>query len=313
MVNSYFTECRRSIHLNLSAFQRKNDWPSVVAVFGDWLIIGACIAASIYSGNLLVYLLSIPIISGRMMALGFLMHEAGHRNLFRNKWLNQWLSELLLAWPVFMSMRRYRPIHAQHHRHLKTEQDTEAPLSLYTAYQFPQSKSVWYTTLLLDLSGIHFFYYGLKKLLNRNSRGTTPIICSSLSLRYKVLRIVYYSLLAFILIYFGYWFEFILFWLVPYITWFQLVVRLQVCSEHFGLPHSAGYQTRSLILNRAEKFFFFPHNKHYHTEHHIYPEVYFAQLEGLHDQLIKEPLYARNVQVTNGISGLFKELTHGKS
>lgn len=313
MVNSYFTEFRRSIDLNLSAFQRKNDWPSVVAVLGDWLIIGTCIAAYEYSGNLLIYLLSIPIISGRMMALAFLMHEAGHRNLFKNKQLNQWLSEVLLAWPVFMSMRKYRLIHAQHHRHLKTEQDTEAPLNRYTEYQFPQSKSTWYTTLLLDLSGIHFFYYSLKKFLNRSHAENSRINQPALSTGYKTLRITYYGTLVFCMVFFDYWFEFMLFWLVPYVTWFQLVIRLQVCSEHFGVSKSAGYQTRSLILNRAEKFFFFPHNKHYHTEHHIYPEVYFAQLKNLHDQLIKAPLYAQNMQVTHGISGLFKELTHGKS
>lgn len=310
MVNSYFRECRKSIDLNLSRFQRKSDWPSVLAVFGDWLIIGICVAAYQYSENLLVYLLSIPIISGRMMALGFLMHEAGHNNLFKNKWLNRWLSEFLLAWPLFLSMQKYRSIHALHHRHLKTEQDTEAPLSQYTEYQFPRKKAYWYTMLLLDLSGIHFFYYNFKKLLSQNKAGNTKVNRSVLNPRYKAVQAAYYVVLLFCLAYFGYWHEYLLFWIIPYVTWFQLVVRLQVCSEHFGIRNSAGYQTRSLILNRAEKFFFFPHNKHYHTEHHIYPEVYFARLEKLHKRLMKEQVYAHNTQVTYGVSGLFKELTY---
>ncbi len=310
MVNAYFSDFRKRIDLNLSVVERKNDWPSIVAVLGDWLIIAACVALYQYSGSWLIWLLSIPIISGRMMALGFLMHEAGHNNLFKNKWLNQWVAELFLAWPVFMSMRQYRSIHARHHRHLKTHQDTEAPLSEYKEYHFPKKKATWYTMLLLDLSGIHFLYYGFKKLLKRKEKGHSKASVSKLSISYKALRAGFYLVLFCSLIYFNYWPEYILFWLIPYITWYQLVVRLQICSEHFGVLKSAGYQTRSLILNRVEKFFFFPHNKHYHIEHHMYPEVYFSKLEQLHNRLIKEPVYAKNAQVTHGISGLFKELTH---
>ncbi|MCE7996187.1 MAG: fatty acid desaturase family protein [Roseivirga sp.] len=310
MVNVYFSNLRKLICLDLSGFERKNDWPSIVAVAGDWLIVGSCISLSVYTGSWLIYLLSIPVISGRMMALGFLMHEAGHNNLFKNRWFNRWVSELFLAWPLFLSMRKYRSVHAKHHKYLKTERDTEAPLSQYKEYQFPQKKALWYGMLLLDLSGIHFFYYAFKKLSSRQSKAINPISAPVLNAFYKALRTGYYLLLFSNLVYFDLWWEYVLFWIIPYVTWFQLVVRLQVCSEHFGLPHSVGYQTRSLVLNRVEKFFFFPHNKHYHTEHHIYPEVYFARLESLHRMLIKEPVYAANTQVTYGISGLFKELTY---
>lgn len=310
MVNAYFSDFRKLVQLDLSGFERNHDGPSIVAITGDWLIVGSCISLTIYSGSWLIYLLSIPVISGRMMALGFLMHEAGHNNLFKNHWLNRWISELLLAWPLFLSMRRYRSIHAQHHRHIKTERDTEAPLSKYKEYQFPQKKTSWYGMLLLDLSGVHFFYYSFRKLLRKQPPDKHSKRAPGLSASYQTLRTVYYLMLFSGLIYFGLWWEYILFWIIPYVTWFQLVVRLQVCSEHFGLPQSAGYQTRSLVLNRLEKFFFFPHDKHYHTEHHIYPEVYFARLESLHHHLMKEPQYAANTQVTYGISGLFKELTH---
>ncbi|GAB5526526.1 MAG: guanitoxin biosynthesis L-arginine gamma (S) hydroxylase [Roseivirga sp.] len=310
MVNAYFSDFRKRINLNLSSIERKNDWPSIVAILGDWLIIASCVVVFHYSGSWLLWLLSIPVISGRIMALGFLMHEAGHNNLFKNKWLNQWVAEFLLAWPVFMSMRQYRSIHARHHRHLKTQQDTEAPLSNYKEYQFPKKKATWYTMLLLDLSGIHFFYYGFKKLLKPKEKSSEQASLPRLSVSYKALRVGFYLILFGSLIYFNYWPEYLLFWIIPYITWYQLVVRLQICSEHFGVLPSAGYQTRSLILNRVEKFFFFPHNKHYHTEHHLYPEVYFSKLEQLHNRLVKEQVYAKNAQVTHGISGLFKELTH---
>ncbi|MCE7996938.1 MAG: fatty acid desaturase family protein [Roseivirga sp.] len=309
MANSKFAKVRKE--LKGSGYLddlETSDIYSALMILGDWTIIAMAIAVSYYTENIAIYLLSIPVIGARMMALGVLMHEASHGNLFKKAALNGPLTNLLLAWPLGRNVTDYKNVHRQHHQYLKQESDTEKPLEAYHEFQFPLSKKKWYTILLSDIIGINYLKYRLSKVFSRSEIGSAESDKSRFTINRPQ---VYTTLIAIaVLIISGFWQEFLLFWLIPYCTWFQVLLRLHASSEHFAIPTKTGFQTRTLKINPIEAFFFFPHHMNYHCEHHLYPQVPFRYLPELHMRLLEEVNYQSNTHLTHGIKGLFTELTN---
>lgn len=298
MANREFAKVRKELKGKISLRSLKSsDFYSAMIIGSDWLIIAFAITVACLTKHPVVYLLSIPLIGSRMMALGVLMHEASHGNLFKKSKLSRLITDLLLAWPIAQSVSGYKHVHKHHHQHLKTDKDTEKPLEAYHEFQFPLPKRRWYLTLLSDLLGISFIKYRFGQMLSRPAT-------------YKAKSISFSLTVALLLIVSGLWQGFLLFWVVPYCTWFQLLLRLHASSEHFAVPAQAGFQTRTLKINRMEAFFFFPHHMNYHCEHHLFPQVPFRHLPLLHKQLLNEQCFENNAHLTYGIKGLFTELTH---
>lgn len=308
MANSKFATVRKA--LKGSSYLEDletSDIYSALMIVGDWAIIVLAMALSYYTENIWTYLLSIPVIGARMMALGVLMHEASHGNLFKKTVLNGPLANLLLAWPLARDVTDYKNIHRQHHQYLKQENDTEKPLEAYHEFQFPLSKKKWYAILLSDLTGINYLKYRISKTFTRSEIGSKEKVRSGFNINSPQ---VYATLIAIALIIVsGFWLKFLLFWIVPYCTWFQLLLRLHASSEHFAIPAKTGFQTRTLKINLIEAFFFFPHHMNYHCEHHLYPQVPLRYLPELHTHLLKEVDFKSNAHLTYGIKGLFTELT----
>ena len=50
-------------------------------------------------------------------------HDASHYRLLPDRALNDWVGNLLLAWPMFVSVQGFRHFHADHHRCLGREGD----------------------------------------------------------------------------------------------------------------------------------------------------------------------------------------------
>jgi fatty acid desaturase len=88
---------------------------------------------------------------------------------------------------------------------------------------------------------------------------------------------------------FGLWHELLLFWLVPYATWFQLVLRMRLILEHQHLPGTEPFQTRTILPGPVERLLLSPHRVHLHVEHHLYPGVPFHRLYALHERLRGRP------------------------
>lgn len=59
-----------------------------------------------------------------MNAMGILMHEGIHGNLFRNKTLDRWVG-FLVAVPTLISASAYRTVHLLHHRLNRSEDDPD--------------------------------------------------------------------------------------------------------------------------------------------------------------------------------------------
>ena len=81
-------------------FTERSDLAGAWQVLCNWLLIGAIFAMVITWTNPLTLLLAILLLGGRQLGLAVLMHEAGHKTLFKSQGLNEWVGQWHCAYPV---------------------------------------------------------------------------------------------------------------------------------------------------------------------------------------------------------------------
>lgn len=288
----------------VKALSELTPWRTGLAIAFDWTVIAAAIALSEWAGTWWALVAAWIVIGGRMHALGILIHDFAHYRFIADKKRSEWIGDLLLAWPLFTFVDGYRKNHLAHHRYTNTEKDPDWVIKLGTLhFTFPQSWRYAVINLLGYLVGISS-YRDLKSLLTRLSDD------EGRSRTYKWLRLGYYLAFAAIFTVTGTWTGFILYWLLPFFTFFLLFLYVRSVAEHFG---SMDYETelgssRTVLPYLWERAFFAPHNVNYHLDHHLYPSVPFYNLPRLHAALMAEPEYAAGAHVTRGYStGLVRE------
>lgn len=290
----------------LSALQT---WRTVLAIAFDWAVISASIAVAQYAHDLLLYLLAIAIIGGRMHGFGVLLHDFAHyRFLDGRKSLSDWICEITLSWPLLTTVAAYRGNHLAHHRYTNTDQDPDWVIKLGTRkFTFPQSWQHGVLTLLSYLVVVGSVL-DIFSVMQRLSKANKP------PLAYRLARLGYYLAWAAFFTFTGTWMLFVLYWLVPYLTTFFLLMHIRSVAEHFGsmdYSHELG-STRSVLPFWWEGAFFAPHHVNYHLEHHLYPSVPFYHLPALHRALMQNPTYVARAHNTRGYTvGLVRETLSG--
>ena len=101
--------------------------------------------------------------------------------------------------------------------------------------------------------------------------------------------IAFNLLLAVLLIATGWWKIYLLLWLLPLITVLQMILRLRAVCEHGAVSDTTtpARAARTNIAPWLVRFFVFPHQMHYHVEHHLYPSVPHYRLAECHGELKK--------------------------
>ena len=113
-------------------FTAKSDFHAWRLVLGNWLAIAVIFAVAAAWPNPLSIVLAIVLLAGRQLGLSVLMHECGHRTLFRTAKLNDVIGQWLCALPVMNDQPSYARGHLEHHRKAGTHQDPDLPN--YQAY-----------------------------------------------------------------------------------------------------------------------------------------------------------------------------------
>ena len=96
-------------------FTAKSDWHAWRLLIGNWAFIAAIFATAAAFPNPLVLLLAIILLAGRQLGLSVLMHDAGHRTLFKTQWLNEVMGQWFCALPVMNDQPSYAKGHLEHH------------------------------------------------------------------------------------------------------------------------------------------------------------------------------------------------------
>jgi fatty acid desaturase len=263
----------------------------VIGLVLYWSIVLCPVATGI--PGVIVYGLAVAVIASRQHALMVLTHEGIHKRLSRNILLNDGLARYVAAFPVFISLAKWRFIHLYHHRYTQTADDPDR--AIYARY--PLGSRKFFRLLLRDVCGLNVlttlkYFIDLPFVtpaFNRRFLGDARAMQYQQVADMRAFAVFWLVVLAGGFIFGGGRFVlfFGLYWLVPYCTFTQVFFRIRGAIEHGNVPDPQNpyRQTRTYLLHPAVGFFFAPKGVNYHLEHHLYPSVPFFHLSRLHAEL----------------------------
>jgi fatty acid desaturase len=267
------------------ALSRISPWRSTLSFVRTGALAAACLVVAVRWPHPLVIGAALLGIAGAQHGLAVLAHEAAHYRSYQARWLND-LAGALAAAPLGLSMLTYRVIHRTHHNHLYEAIDPD--LALMAGY--PRGRAYLLRKLAKDLLGIttlknYAYFVG-------RPNGGSPLDDTSAELRARAARqrrLVAVAHLAFLAlaVALGFWLWYLLLWLLPLTTLLQAILRLRAVMEH-GAVDDTTTPLRAARTNFVPPYLYwilFPHDVHYHIEHHLYPSIPHYRLAECHRRL----------------------------
>jgi len=252
---------------------------------GAWVVIIAVITLAVYLDNIWITLIAIPIIATRFNILGLLVHEQVHQLGLRNRYGDS-LVNILVAYPLGMTVEDYARVHLSHHKYYFTEDDPDFLRKSGSDWTFPISTRHLVKLLLSDLIGLSFFkFLKGKRLKNKH-------IYNRLHPSPGWLRPCFYAGAAIFLTCTEMWPAFLVYWLLPFITFFPLIIRFGAICEHvYNLPRASVNESSPLItLSWWEKLILPNLNFTLHAYHHFFPGIAWCNLPKVHEIFKRENL-----------------------
>lgn len=270
----------------LQALLRLDNRTNVLYLAGDWAVIALAVTLGVLGGAAWTTIVAIVVIGSRQRALMNLVHQASHGQLFSDRRLNDWTGRLLAAAPLGMSLRAYKRSHLRHHRHL-WEAAADPKFKRYERLGLvePGRKRSEYILnhLMRPLLLIHVPFNLRTGIALRDSDRVE--LLTRLGLAAAAVAVVWG---------FGLELPFLLYWVVPYLTTFQILRYWTEAAEHAGLRSDDPWMaTRSWTATPLVRWLLAPHSDSYHLAHHIVAGVPHYRLQALHRELLKLPEYAR--------------------
>lgn len=287
-------------------------------LMGAWLILHcfAIIALAVvlfaFLPNPVTFLLAVMLIGSRQLGLAILMHEAAHNALFKTRWLNELAGEWLCGRPILAELAAYRRYHLTHHRFTQSDKDPDLPLSA----KFPTTRASLRRKFLRDLTG----QTGLKQLLGqilmsfRLARDDDALEAAKREAAqafnaaeiWKSLPV--FLGIALIMSVMGEWWYGLAFWLLPYLTWFQFVLRLRNIAEHGATEQSDDpfRNVRTTLAGPIARLFIAPYWVNYHLEHHMVMHVPCWKLKDMH-KLLKQKGFDARMNTASGYGQVLSE------
>ena len=265
-----------------------------------------------------VYIGAVVVIAARQHALMVLVHEAIHKRISRTVWVNDALTRLAAAFPIFISLSKWRFIHLYHHQYTHTKDDPDR--AIYARYPLG-SKRFW-RLLARDVCGLNVvstlkYFIDLPFVTRGFNR---KFLGEERAGRYRQIadmgRFTIFWAVVFSAGFVAWGWEFgtclVLYWLVPYCTVTQVFFRIRGAIEHGNVPdpENAYQQTRTYFMPAVLRFFFAPKQVHYHLEHHLYPSVPFYNLPRLH-AVLSRAVYPAESGYCEPFSAGLKKLVYG--
>ena len=251
------------------------------------------LALSIPAGILIVLLMGL-----RMNAFGVILHEGSHGLLAKSRLANDRISNWGIAFWTINSVEEYRPTHRLHHRYLGQERDPDRVF-----YLVPARRGALTSLLLQDLFGITAFRRATSRVSGTSDVSGAP---ASLLARPQLLVgkivaqliilgqfVLFQGVLRGVLFY-------VVFWLVPIICMYPMILRLKTITEHFDsglrVANTVNWIARTSCAGWLQNHFVGARME-YHFEHHVLPTIPYRGLKKLHRQLDETDLFTRHGEV----------------
>ncbi len=248
---------------------RKSDAWAWAYVVGNWAGIALIFALLALYPHPLTILAALVLFAGRQLGLSVLMHDCGHRTLFRTAWLNDVVGQWLCALPVMNDQPSYARGHLEHHRKAGTSEDPD--LSNYGAYPVPRAS--FRRKVIRDLTGqtgfklISYIVRGASGILTPESRGSAAPFVKEILVQAVILAVLAACGIAWAYVV----------WAVAYMTTFMLVIRIRQVAEHAAVPDLMDLDprknTRTVDAPWWQRIIFAPCGVNFHMEHHLLASV----------------------------------------
>jgi fatty acid desaturase len=281
----------------------------LLQAFGAWAVIVGVIALAVHIHQLWMTLLAIAIVATRFNIFALLVHEQVHFLGLRGRY-GDLIANLLVGYPLLvLTVEGYAGVHLSHHQYYFTDKDPDHRRKSGEDWNFPMSSKRFARLFLSDLFGLTFIkLLKGKRLPNANifkRPHPTP----------AWLRPAYYLAAAALLTYFGGWQIFLVYWIVPLITVFPVIVRLGAITEHiYNLPGAGVIESSPLVFQTWWEKLLLPNlNFALHPYHHFYTGVAYINLPKVHEIFARENL-VNEKNIFHGYWSYLKYLqcSHGK-
>jgi fatty acid desaturase len=269
------------------ALTARSRWRGLWLVAHCWSVIALAMAMGVLWP--LTIPLAVMIIGTRQLGLFILMHDGAHGLLHPNRRVN----DAAARWFCSSSLGEYRPYHLQHHRYVQQAEDPDLALSA----PFPISRASLKRKMVRDLTGQTFYRQRIAPLL----AGAVPAQASPLARNAQELvrgrRFVIGNALGFaVFAAAGFWWVWLVMWLLPMATWLPLVTRIRNIAEHALVGRGQAdplRQARTTHANWVERALLAPYRVNYHLEHHLFTQVPCWKLPDAHALLQQRGITAR--------------------
>jgi fatty acid desaturase len=229
-------------------------------------------------------LVSLPVawllIGSRFRALGNMMHECAHRTFTgRASWDRAFGH--LLGFFDFTDFKQYVHEHFTHHQQLGGDGDLDARprRELFEALGPLSGRYIVYALTLR-----HLPRYVRPVFFSRND--SLPVGVARTTFNLSLLAVAHFVI--------G-WQPFLLYYLTPYLTTYQMFRFFSDASDHAGIIAEPDEFLRSRNhLHRWSwvNWLLYPGRDQYHLVHHLFPNIPCAQLARVHQLLLAIPEYA---------------------
>ena len=278
-----------------------------------WGVIALAVTGFALFPNPLSFVLAVMVIGSRQLGLAILMHEAAHNALFKSRRLNDLAGEWLCGRPILAELAAYRHYHLTHHRFTQTDKDPDLVLS----EKFPTSKASLKRKFLRDITG----QTGIKQFIAQimmtvRLAGDDDAIdaakqdnmAQAFKSRHLLVSLPVFLGVMVVMSLAGQWWYGLAFWLLPYLTWFQLVLRIRNIAEHGATEKSENplRNVRTTLAGPLARAFVAPYYVNYHLEHHMVMHVPCWRLPKMHD-ILKEGAAGKDMNVAPGYSAALAE------
>jgi len=246
----------------------RSQWRSVWMIVHVWGVVFGAMALFALWPNPVTFVLAVMLIGARQLGMAILVHDAAHGALFQDRVWNDRISNWLLGYPVLTETKAYRAYHLEHHKYVQQPNDPDIGLSA----PFPITKSSFRRKLWRDITGRTGFKQRRAQIRAAIGAPDMPLTARIALFRRRMGGMLMTNLaLLGGLSAIGYWYLYPLLWVLPLLSWYQVITRIRNIAEHAMVPDNDDdfRSARTTHANGLMRVFLAPYFVNYHLEHHL--------------------------------------------